>query len=111
MSADELSPVLWVNYTRITLVSKTSRERLTIDVNLSFRDEESTKTYPCLVIAEVKQDRSGASQFITLMRLHHIGVIPISKYCLGLASVNKKIKMNNFKEKLHHINKICDAKV
>jgi len=107
LQAELLKPVLWIYYTRITLVNKHSAERLTLDLNLNYKHDNDEIAYPALVIAEVKQDKSGTSPFISLMRKNHISDVSISKYCFGIISLYKGIKKNNFKEKLIEINKIC----
>ncbi|MCX9011886.1 MAG: polyphosphate polymerase domain-containing protein [Candidatus Methanoperedens sp.] len=101
-----LIPKLWVNYSRITLVNKFSRERLTIDVNLNFRNEAANKYFNNLVIAEVKQEKSSPSPFIRVMRQNHIREGSISKYCLGVISLYEQVKKNNFKPRLLIMNKV-----
>jgi len=63
---DTLVPVMWVNYSRCTLVSKTDPERLTIDLNLEFVKDDLTKEMKGMVIAEVKQEKRKTSAFIKL---------------------------------------------
>ena len=106
LDPDSLVPKLWVNYSRITLVNKSSKERLTIDVNLNFKNADANKNFDRLVIAEVKQEKSSPSPFLGLMRQHHIREGSISKYCFGVISLHKKIKKNNFKPKLLTLNKL-----
>lgn len=108
-NADEIKPVLWNNFSRITLVHKTDNERLTIDMNLSFNlyNGEKDKNISHLIIAEVKQEKmSIGSDFIQLMRKNHIKVSGMSKYCIGTALLNKKVKSNNFKERILNIKKL-----
>lgn len=97
---DILQPALWVNYKRITLVSKKNTERVTIDVNLEFEAKDKMQRMPNLVIAEVKQDKKTPSVFLAEMRKFHIRQGSISKYCLGVVLTNPEIKSNNFKEKI-----------
>lgn len=92
-----LEAKLWVNYSRITLVNKTSPERVTLDINLHFKNDEQLKTIDDIVIAEVKQDKAAISTFIKLMKQLHIREGSISKYCFGVISLFNKIKHNNFK--------------
>lgn len=92
-----LEAKLWVNYSRITLVNKTSPERVTLDINLHFKNNEQLKTIDDIVIAEVKQDKAATSTFIKLMKQLHIREGSISKYCFGVISLFNKIKHNNFK--------------
>ena len=101
-----LIPVIWVNYSRLTLVNKTSAERLTIDLELEFIKNKVTKNLNSLVIAEVKQEKRKASPFLKIMRKYHIREGSISKYCLGIALTCDDIKKNNFKEKIHTLKHI-----
>lgn len=98
--ASGLEPKIWVNYSRITLVNKNSPERVTIDIELTFKNNEQNKTIDNLVIAEVKQDKALSSAFIKLMKKYHLREGSISKYCYGIISLFEKIKHNNFKPKL-----------
>jgi hypothetical protein len=106
MTPGMLMPAIWVIFSRITLVSHTMTERVTIDTGLTFRHGSAECTYPRVVIAEVKQDRSGSSVISALLHREHIPGSNISKYCLGMISLNEKIKQNNFKQKLHIIKKL-----
>jgi hypothetical protein len=107
---DTLEAKLWVNYRRMTFVSKTSQERLTIDTNLTFIDNHQKVEMSNLVIAEVKQGSAREkSFFVALMRENKIREKSISKYCLGVISLNKKIKKNNFKPTLIYLQKLLKA--
>ena len=101
-----LIPKIWINYSRITLVNKTSAERLTLDLNLEFEKDGQTKMLDQLVIAEVKQDSKVASPFVSTMRTMHIREGSISKYCFGVATIFPEVKKNNFKQKLLTVKKI-----
>ncbi len=103
-----LMPKLWVNYSRITLVNKTSAERLTLDLNLEFEKDGETKNLNQLVIAEVKQDSKISSPFVAIMKHKHIREGSISKYCFGVASSFSHVKKNNFKRKLLNVTKIIN---
>ena len=102
----DLIPKIWINYSRITLVNKSSAERLTLDLNLEFERDGQKKILNKLVIAEVKQDSKVASPFISIMRANHVRQGSISKYCFGVASSFSEVKKNNFKQKLLNVNKI-----
>lgn len=104
--AGTLKPAIWVNYSRITLVSKQSTERLTIDVGLNYKNNLKKKAFPHLVIAEVKQENTNNSVFIDLMRENRILSTSISKYCFGISCLYNQIKKNNFNLKIRNINKL-----
>ena len=105
-----LKPKLWVNYVRITFVSKNSQERLTVDTQLTFKDDTQCLNYNGLVIAEVKRARAkDKSRFVELMKAFSINQKSISKYCLGVITLNPEIKKNIFKPTLLYLNKLLKA--
>ena len=104
--AQNLFPKLWSNCSRITLVNKFSKERLTLDINLQFKNELNEKNLSQVVIAEVKQEKLSPSPFIRLMKKNGVRPGSISKYCFGVVFLYDKIKKNNFKPNLLKINKI-----
>jgi len=103
----QLQPYLWNHFNRFTLVSKTEKERVTIDMNLSYDYEESSKSFNKLVIIEVKQERLNRNSVI-IKELKSQGILPfsISKYCIGMLSLHNELKYNAFKRKLLKINKL-----
>lgn len=103
-----LIPALWVNYSRITLVSVESKERLTLDLNLEFKKGDKEQKLHQLIIAEVKQEKAKGSPFINIMKQLHIREGSISKYCMAMAYTEPSIKTNRFKAKLLSIKKILD---
>lgn len=110
LSAEMLQARLWVNYMRVTFVNKHKPERLTIDLNLTYINNDIEIPYRGLVIAEVKQGSlKDPSPFIKLMHHYHVRQQSISKYCLGVISLFPAIKKNNFKPTLLYINKLLKA--
>lgn len=106
-TSDALIPKLWVNYSRITFVHKNFEERLTIDLNLTFKNGDDEKKFESLIIAELKRDKaSSKSPFIDIMNAQRIRQNSISKYCLGVTQLFPTIKQNNFKPKILTLNKI-----
>jgi hypothetical protein len=94
----DLMPRLWNGFSRITLVSTLRQERLTLDVSLRFLGEQRTVALPGVVIAEVKQARHAhTSDFMRLMRAHHLRSVGFSKYCIGVSLLYPDVKHNNFK--------------
>ncbi len=102
-----LEPSLWNGFNRITLVNLKSKERVTIDLNLSFKINETEKNYHNLVVVEVKQERfnrnSAIVKALKSLRQHPYN---ISKYCIGMVSLYNDLKYNIFKKKLIKINNI-----
>jgi hypothetical protein len=103
LTPSQLRPSIRVDFSRITLVNNELTERITLDSGLTFRDGDAESGFPEIIIAEIKQNRSSASQFQGVLHHAHVPEFRISKYCLGMISLNPEIKQNNFKEKLHYI--------
>ena len=99
-----------INFSRITFVHKTQKERLTMDVNLTFKNANEKGDMKHIVIAEVKQERmSRSSDFMRIAKEMHILPIRISKYCMSTLKLNPELKKNRFKEKVLFINKLKQA--
>lgn len=111
LDSANLEAKFWVNYSRITFVNKFSPERVTIDIDLTFKNDDNNKTIDNLVIAEVKQDKAVSSAFIKLMKKNHIREGSISKYCYGVITLFNKIKHNNFKPSLILLTKTINSKI
>ncbi len=103
----QFKPALWVFYSRLTLVSTYSTERITIDINLRFRAGEKQKQYSNLAIVEVKQEKKNSNSiFLERMQLQRFKQQGMSKYCLGVVSLFDRAKGNRFKSKVNLLNKI-----
>ena len=106
----EVNAKQWINFSRITLVHKTQKERLTIDINLTFENEKLSGDLKQIVIAEVKQEKmSRSSDFMKIAKEMSILPIRLSKYCMTTLQLNPDVKQNRFKEKLLFINKLKQA--
>ena len=104
-----LVPTMWNSFQRITFVSKTENERLTLDFNILFEKDGVKKSFKQLVIAELKQeDLNRNSVFYQLMKEQRIRPYRLSKYCLGSVEIygEDKLKFNRFKKKLLYLKKI-----
>jgi len=106
----DVSAKQWINFSRITFVHKTQKERLTMDINLTFENEKKMGDLKQIAIAEVKQERmSRSSDFMKIAKELHILPIRISKYCMSTLDLNPNLKHNRFKEKKIFINKLKQA--
>ena len=107
-SWSDISPHLWTKFHRITLVNKAKTERLTIDMDLVWDNVVSgeAKTYPELVIIELKRDGNVPSKMTDIMLAHRIHPFKISKYCIGTVLTTPGIKANRFKKKIRLIEKM-----
>ena len=97
---------LQVFFNRLTLVNKSANERLTIDMNLRYKNENGEKYIGNMVIVEVKQEKYTVSPFRELMKLKRHPENYLSKYCLGVTSLNSTLKKNRFKHKYSILNKL-----
>jgi hypothetical protein len=104
----DLKPSLVNGFTRITLVGKEVKERITLDYDIKFTiPEGSASELPFLAIAEIKNERrSGYSPIGSSMK--HFGIHPngFSKYCMGNAILKEIPRKNTLKQNLLLLNKI-----
>jgi hypothetical protein len=105
IETQSIQKVLNVYYERLTLVNKNFTERVTIDFGLTFTDETQTHAYDEIVILEVKQEKTKASIIDLELKSMKIKPLGISKYCLGIISLKKDLKFNNFNKKLRLLKK------
>ncbi|MBQ4393673.1 MAG: polyphosphate polymerase domain-containing protein [Paludibacteraceae bacterium] len=107
----ELSPHLSTRFHRITLVNKAKTERLTIDMDLVWENIVSgeSKTFPELVIIELKRDGNMPSQMTQIMISQRLKPMKISKYCIGTALTTPGLKKNRFKAKIRSIEKMLNS--
>jgi len=108
LTLSDLQPKLSNHFMRITLVNKARTERLTIDRELSFHNEESgmDRNMDNLVVIEVKRDGNTYSPIQDLLREVRIFPSGFSKYCIGMALTTPGIKRNMFNERIRKIEKI-----
>jgi VTC domain len=92
------------SYVRIALADEKNGERLTLDVNLSFKDPNLMRIEQPnqVLIAEVKRENHKVpSVFIDLMDRYRQKPVSFSKYCIGCALIHSnRIKTNRFKATL-----------
>ena len=104
---EALEPKLLNTFERITLVSKHSVERITIDVGLRFLWNGADVSLAGIAIAEVKQDGfSNDSAFVQQMRALGVRPTGFSKYCIGVSMLYPEVKHNRFKPQLNHIDRL-----
>lgn len=103
-----LIPVVRNHFERITLVNMAKTERLTIDLNIRFHNFETNNDHGTdeLVVVELKRDGNVFSPIIALLDHLQIRRSGFSKCCIGMALTDPSLKRNNFKQRLHHIEKV-----
>lgn len=99
---DMVNPSLWIRFDRITFGNFINKERLTFDVNLTYTDKRlNSMKINNLVIAELKSEKiSMNSLFFQYLKSIKIFPSRFSKYCMGIAIMEKDTKYNRFKRKL-----------
>jgi hypothetical protein len=107
LAALPLVGVLRATYHRITLVASPS-ERVTVDLGLTFTGTATLASarFDRLAIAEVKGSRRAATWFRQLAR--ELGVRTggrggMSKYCLGVISLERPTQQGRFRDVLNRI--------
>ena len=109
--AEELEPVLWVDFNRITFVSKARNERATLDTGLIYRFNGNRHEVQQVAIFETK--RSPTLKRTPMMEaLKANGVRPggFSKYCFGIPLIHPNVKQNALKKKQLLVRKIQQEK-
>lgn len=106
--AKKLLPQLSNAFNRITLVNNAMTERLTIDIDLRFHNEQTGKKTDMgpLVIIEVKRDGQTYSPVLNMLKQLRIHQSGFSKYCIGMALTNPELKRNRFNERLRFVKKL-----
>ena len=105
---EQLLPSLTNEFNRITFVNRNATERITIDINLSFRNciTGIDVNLGNLMILELKQDGWKHSDFRDILNELRIKKTSFSKYCMGTVLTNPDSKYNRFKAKTKLINKL-----
>jgi hypothetical protein len=106
----ELSPKINVNFSRTTLVSKFSDERVTIDSGIVFNNNGTTRALGDVSIVEIKSSGSKDDSILFNL-LRDMGINPegFSKYCAGTIYTRDQVKKNNFKPLMFKLNKINNS--
>lgn len=105
---DMLTPRIRNHFYRITLVNKLMTERLTIDTCLKFHNVSTQCRYSLdgLVVIELKRDGNVRTPAIEILRSLHIHPTGFSKYCIGMALTDMKIKQNRLKPRIRMIHRL-----
>lgn len=112
IDSNNLKPVLTNSFKRMTLVNKGFNERVTIDVDLSFKKYDKTRELiaPSLCIVEIKQNRRGYSPIGLALRDMRVKKRGISKYCLGISMLFDEVKSNRYRVRVRQYEKIINNK-
>ncbi|MDQ3249984.1 MAG: polyphosphate polymerase domain-containing protein [Chloroflexota bacterium] len=109
IDATLLTPTISNTFLRLTLASKQSQERATLDLQVGFESLGTTSHLPRLVIAEVKQPvYSRRSELMHQLEALHVRRCSFSKYCIGVALHYQAVKHNNLKPTLLQMDKLLN---
>ncbi|MCF8276987.1 MAG: polyphosphate polymerase domain-containing protein [Flavobacteriales bacterium] len=108
IASGELKAHIEVDFHRITLVGLEHNERITFDLQLSFRSDQGVSETDEFVIIEHKRSAHvhGRTPALVALKRERIYASSLSKYCLGMILTNKTDRYNNYKPKLRKLNKI-----
>lgn len=107
----QVRPVLDIEYRRLTLVSKTREERMTIDTDLMFSNGQHGLYAPRgIFIIETKSNNGRGLADRCLQSKHHYPIKRCSKYCVGMAALSEVARYNHFLPTMRKL-KIRDAEI
>ncbi len=108
--ADELSPEVSTTFSRFTLINGGMTERLTVDLNLRFRNFRSGREADLgdIVIIELKQDGRKDSEMRRILLDNRVFPYRISKYCTAVTLTDPAARPGRYKEKLRYIEKLTE---
>jgi hypothetical protein len=106
ITPEKLDKSLEVTYSRITLISKDHSEKITLDCDLSYRNNDKICQLPQICIAEVKSKTIHPHFFRQYIKSLGYRSMGLSKYCFGIAKCYPNIKINNFKQTIAKIFKL-----
>jgi hypothetical protein len=106
----ELEEKIVNTFSRISLVARTKKERITIDTNLGFSNTHQSIAIPELVIIELKQEKADFNT-IAMKHLKNQGIRPgnFSKYVTAVSLLEKTVKYNNLKPLHLKLQQLADA--
>lgn len=105
-----LKPSIENNFRRITLVNKAKTERLTIDTNLFFSNLRTHNECRLdnMAVIELKRDGLIESPATGMLRSLRIQPCGFSKMAIGTAMTSPSLKQNNFKERIHYVERLTE---
>ena len=96
-------------FRRITLVSHSQAERVTLDYSLQFANRETgvEMELPGVAVAEIKyEDQLSGSSMHAAMRCLRIKTSRFSKYAIGMALLHPELKQNRFKSRVRQVTQL-----
>lgn len=100
--ADELAPVLRVDYRRVALFNPRFEERLTIDFALQAARGDARVELGALAVVEIKRAPGGLPRTPAMRALAGLGIREhaVSKYCVAMALIDPTVRHNRLRPAL-----------
>jgi hypothetical protein len=103
----DLKVILHNTFNRITFVNNEQTERITLDFNIQFSDENQQKSFSNFFVLEIKQSKSNSRSIITdALKKNNIREQSFSKYIFGVIALKETVRKNNFLPLLKKINNL-----
>jgi hypothetical protein len=105
-----LVPSLVNQFRRITLVGIELPERITLDMDLKFENDESSHALSGVLVVEVKQSRFFRRSPV-VQALARCRALPgsTSKYCVGTMLLRPELRHNRLRPTLARIERVCQC--
>jgi hypothetical protein len=105
-----LVPSLVTQFRRITLVGIELPERITLDMDLKFANDESSHALSGVLVIEVKQSRFFRRSPV-VQALARYRALPgsASKYCVGTMLLRPDLRHNRLRPTLARIERVCQC--
>ncbi len=112
-TSSDLTPETTTDFSRFTLVNRSMTERLTIDLNLCFRNFRSgiSASLGDFVIIELKQDGRCSSEMRGILLSHRVFPYRISKYCMAVTLTDPSARPGRFIEKVRFVEKLTGKEI
>lgn len=114
LPATRMLPAILVRYHRITLLNRSSHERVTLDTGISFEHVDGHQRIPLpgVALVEVKSLRHHmVSPALAVLKRVQQRPVSFSKYCIGTALLYQgRIKANRFKPVLAQLNELVEPR-
>jgi len=109
----DLHHILDNKFSRIMLINKNMRERVSLDIHLGFsKGDHSYQYLDKLVVLEIKSERHiGITELQRSLKYLHILPVSFSKFVTGMYLFYKDQKYNNFKRRFLHLNKTMEKQI
>jgi hypothetical protein len=104
LPVNELTRSIGIDYDRLTMVSPSCDERVTVDLNVVVRVGAIRIRFPDVTIFETKQGRKGEASLMAESLISH-GITPttLSKYCSALALADESLVVGRAAQMLQRL--------